>query len=240
MVYTKVEVQSMALDNDITDIDYDDVSIITHSLPVNKFVLLSDIAPCWEVSTIAKPTTAVDDPRFAVEVALLSRNIAMTSKYDDPGYPKDGPHMMILHTPNVTQSIIGIDFRGFGQQGIRARYPVYFLMCGNVTGTIVARNNVRHSHQRCYVVHATDNIKLEYNIAFDTFGHCYMLEDGIEEENSFFTTLDLRLKLRQRMALYLSLNLISLQLYSGLLILEITFWAILLQEAKTMVSGTNF
>ena len=68
-------------------------------------------------------------------------------------------------------------------------------MCGNVNGTMVARNTVRQSNQRCYVVHATNAVHLEYNIAFDTFGHCFMLEDGIEEENSFFYNLGLETKI---------------------------------------------
>jgi len=32
--------------------------------------------------------------------------------------------------------------------------------------------------QRCVVVHATDNLIVERNVAFDTRGHCYMVEEG--------------------------------------------------------------
>jgi len=226
----KVELQIM-VEHETADVDYDDISITVHSLPINRLILSPDVAQCWGVGAhivqtshtishsdfneliitavtiiegnavvfidppIFKPTTELDDPRFAVEIALLSRNIAFTSKDDDPSHPFHGPHLMILQTPKVAQNIIGVDFRGFGQQGTAGRYPINFHVCGNVAGTIVARNTVRHSHQRCYVVHATDYVKLEYNIAFDTFGHCFMLEDGIEEENSFFHNLGLETKI---------------------------------------------
>jgi len=168
--------------------DYNEVNI-------TDIKIVDDYAHVTIGNPVAKPTTEIDDSRFAVEVALLSRNIAMESNNDDPVNPLHGPHLMIIHTPNVAQNINGVDFRGFGQQGVSARYPVHFHMCGNVNGTVVAKNTVRHSNQRCYVVHGTDAVKLEYNIAFDTFGHCFMLEDGIEEENSFFYNLGLETKI---------------------------------------------
>ena len=43
---SKVEVQIMAVDNPTSDIDYNDISITVHSLPVNKFILSSDVALC--------------------------------------------------------------------------------------------------------------------------------------------------------------------------------------------------
>lgn len=56
-------------------------------------------------------------------------------------------------------------------------------MCGDVSGTLLRRNAVTESMQRCFVVHGTDNALLEENVAFDSPGHCYMLEDGAETGN---------------------------------------------------------
>lgn len=39
------------------------------------------------------------------------------------------------------------------------------------------------------VVHATDNLLIEDNVAYDTGGHCFMLEDGMETGNQFMRNL---------------------------------------------------
>lgn len=37
--------------------------------------------------------------------------------------------------------------------------------------------------------HSTHNVTLQENVAFDTFGHCFMLEDGGEWDNRFISNL---------------------------------------------------
>ena len=49
----------------------------------------------------------------------------------------------------------------------------------------MSKNTVRDSNQRCYVLHGTHNVTLDSNIAYNTFGHCYMVEDGFEQNNTF-------------------------------------------------------
>ena len=56
-------------------------------------------------------------------------------------------------------------------------------------GSRVAKNSIRQSFQRCVVVHGTNQLLVEDNVAFDTFGHCYMTEDGIEINNHFTRNL---------------------------------------------------
>ena len=34
-------------------------------------------------------------------------------------------------------------------------------------------------------MHGTNNVLLENNVAYDAFGHCYVLEDGSENGNTF-------------------------------------------------------
>jgi hypothetical protein len=36
---------------------------------------------------------------------------------------------------------------------------------------------------RCVVVHGTNDTLVSTNVAFDIIGHCYYLEDGVEENN---------------------------------------------------------
>ena len=56
-------------------------------------------------------------------------------------------------------------------------------MCQSVAGSVVSKNVVRQSHQRCYVIHGTNDLTVDSNVAYDTFGHCFMLEDGGEMGN---------------------------------------------------------
>ena len=134
---------------------------------------------------ITRPTTIKESPDFAVEVALLSRNIVFDSEVED----RIGGHFWIFKTPGVQQTIEGIEIRNFGQQGNLGRYPIHFHYCGDVSGAVVARNTIRGSQQRCVVVHGTDNLVIEENVAFDSKGHCFMLEDGIETGNQFIRNL---------------------------------------------------
>jgi hypothetical protein len=53
----------------------------------------------------------------------------------------------------------------------------------------VSKNSIRLSNQRCVVVHGTHNLTVSQNVAFDTVGHCYVLEDGGELDNKFVSNL---------------------------------------------------
>ena len=74
-------------------------------------------------STIPAHTTLKDSEDYAVEVALLSRNIQIKPQDEvDLLNAEDGGHFMILHTPNQFQFIEGVEFLRMGQQGILGRY----------------------------------------------------------------------------------------------------------------------
>ena len=38
----------------------------------------------------------------------------------------------------------------------------------------------RHSYFRCLSIHGTHNTTVTRNVAFDIYGHCYYIEDGVE------------------------------------------------------------
>ena len=120
---------------------------------------------------IGTPSSVVEDIGFAVEVALLSRNILFDSEHTGGG------HFWVMQTPTVEQNIEGVEIANFGQEGILGRYPIHFHLSRSVAGSKVRKNCVRNSNQRCYVVHGSDNLLLEDNVAYNTKGHCYMLED---------------------------------------------------------------
>lgn len=136
---------------------------------------------------ILRPTTIVESPDMAVEVALLSRNILFEGGPDTTTF--HGGHFMIFHTPTIVQVIEGVEIKNFGQQGLLGRYPIHFHFSDDVTDSIVRKNSIRQSNQRCVVVHGTNKLLIEENVAFDTKGHCYMTEDGIETDNAFIRNL---------------------------------------------------
>ena len=75
---------------------------------------------------ILSPTTAADSEDFAVEVALLSRNVVFEALEGDGGDGDGahegndalhGPHLIVLRSPDIRQELEGVELRGFGQQG---------------------------------------------------------------------------------------------------------------------------
>lgn len=99
---------------------------------------------------------------------------------------------MIFKTADVAQRLEGVEIRNFGQQGNIGRYPIHFHMSNRVTGSIVRKNVIRESNQRCVVIHGSHDVTVEDNVAFDSYGHCYMLEDGAEIDNTFIGNLGAR------------------------------------------------
>ena len=57
-------------------------------------------------------------------------------------------------------------------------------MCES-THSMIEKNLILDSNQRCVVVHGTHNTTVSENVAFRTAGHCFMTEDGGEMDNLF-------------------------------------------------------
>ena len=146
---------------------------------------------------IVRPTTIVENPDYAVEVALLSRNILWEGGSDATTF--HGGHFMVFHTPAVAQFMEGIEIRNFGQQGLAGRYPIHFHFSSNVTGSVVSKNSIRQSPQRCVVVHGTNQLLIADNVAYDTKGHCYITEDGMETGNVFLRNLGAKTDVPERL-----------------------------------------
>mmetsp|Transcript_21119 Transcript_21119/g.30171 ORF Transcript_21119/g.30171 Transcript_21119/m.30171 type:complete len:1744 (+) Transcript_21119:152-5383(+) len=120
---------------------------------------------------------------FATEFALTSRNIHFES--EDLLNPANGATLTVLSTPSVPQLLQGVALNGFGQQGLAFRFPVLFKSCGDSSGSVVSKNAITNSNQRCIVLQATNGVTVKGNVAYNTAGHCYALEDGSEVNNSF-------------------------------------------------------
>lgn len=138
-------------------------------------------------------TLATDFPGRTVdasaEVGLLTRNIKIEGEAEvAPGYELEGGHFISAYT-RVPQAIEGVEFYRLGQQGVLGRYPVHFHFNLHVPGSYVRSCAVHASLQRCVVVHATHDVLVEGNVAYDTAGHCFVTEDGLESNNRFLNNL---------------------------------------------------
>jgi len=123
-----------------------------------------------------------EEAMFATEITKVTRQVVFEGNEDEENI---GAHSIIFHTPNVAQTIQGVSFVGFGQGGKLGRYPIHFHISNDVNGSLLSKNVVRDSHQRCYFIHNTNYVTLDDNVAYNFRGHCYATETGIEENNVF-------------------------------------------------------
>jgi len=143
--------------------------------------------------TLLRPIITLEDhSEFAAEIASLNRPVIFEAESDEDD-EFIGGHLIIQYT-NRQQRIEGVEIRNFGQQGRLGRYPLHFHHCGDSIGSMVVRNVVRQSNQRGYVMHNTNQVTLEENVAFDITGHCFFNEDGTEVDNTFRNNLVIQVK----------------------------------------------
>lgn len=67
-------------------------------------------------------------------------------------------------------------------------FRIHFHMSKN-SPSIVSKNVVRNSNQRCIVIHNTNKVTIHDNVAFHTKGHCFSTETGLEVHNTFTRNL---------------------------------------------------
>uniref|UniRef100_A0A674MNE0 Cell migration inducing hyaluronidase 2 n=1 Tax=Takifugu rubripes TaxID=31033 RepID=A0A674MNE0_TAKRU len=148
----------------------------------------------------------VDGVDMRAEVALLSRNILIYGEMETSCYGKMcrfyghdtfGGHIKIFGNFSSVH-LSHVELRNMGQQSQTGRYPVHFHMCGDVDQrggyrepTYVDGLSIHHSFSRCLTVHATNGLLVKNTVGYDTLGHCFFLEDGIEQRNTFYHNLGL-------------------------------------------------
>lgn len=74
------------------------------------------------------------------------------------------------------------------------RYPIHFHRIGAVHSSYVLANSIYHSFNRALVVHETNYLRIQKNVAYDILGHGYFVEDGVEENNLFEENLIVKVK----------------------------------------------
>ncbi|XP_010115050.1 PREDICTED: transmembrane protein 2 isoform X2 [Chlamydotis macqueenii] len=148
----------------------------------------------------------IDGVDMRAEVGVLTRNIVIKGETENTCYHEKecqffnydtfGGHIKMLK--NFTSVHLSfVELKQMGQQQIGS-YPVHFHLCGDVDEkggysfkTYLEGLSIHHCFSRCVTVHATNGLLIKDTIGYDTLGHCFFTEDGIEQRNTFFHNLGL-------------------------------------------------
>uniref|UniRef100_A0A2R9CBE5 hyaluronoglucosaminidase n=1 Tax=Pan paniscus TaxID=9597 RepID=A0A2R9CBE5_PANPA len=144
----------------------------------------------------------IDGVDMRAEVGILTRNIVIQGEVEDSCYAENQCQFFDYDTFGGTHYVhlSYVELKHMGQQQM-GRYPVHFHLCGDVDykggyrhATFVDGLSIHHSFSRCITVHGTNGLLIKDTIGFDTLGHCFFLEDGIEQRNTLFHNLGLLTK----------------------------------------------
>ena len=125
------------------------------------------------------------------EVGLLTRNILIQAS-DDAERSYFGGHIMAMAGSKMYVS--GVELNRMGQNMHLARYPIHWHLVGDGQGQYIENSSIHDTYSRCVTVHGTNNVRVENNVAFNTVGHCYFLEDAVETGNQFIHNLGMMTK----------------------------------------------
>jgi len=157
------------------------------------------------ITTISGNTITLDEPlqymhfgeiTYGVdergEVGLLTRNIKVQSS-EDSLESYFGGHIMAMITSKMY--VEGVELNRMGQHMELARYPIHWHLVGEGGQGQYIRNSAIHdTFNRCVTVHGTNDLRVENNVTYNTVGHCFFMEDGIETGNEFIKNLAIQTK----------------------------------------------
>ena len=125
------------------------------------------------------------------EVGLLTRNIKVQAS-DDAAQSFFGGHIMAM--PTSKMFVEGVELNRMGQNLTLARYPIHWHLVGDALGQYVRNSAIHDTFNRCVTVHGTNDLRVENNVTYNTVGHCFFMEDGIEHGNQFVHNLGIQTK----------------------------------------------
>ncbi|GAA0273399.1 hypothetical protein GCM10009127_12320 [Alteraurantiacibacter aestuarii] len=125
------------------------------------------------------------------EVANLTRNIRIQAS-EDAATNFFGGHIMAMAGSEMY--IDSVELSRMGQHLTLARYPIHWHVIGEGHGQYIRNAAIHDTFNRCVTVHGTNNLQVENNVTFNTVGHCFFLEDGIEHGNEFIRNLAIQTK----------------------------------------------
>ena len=125
------------------------------------------------------------------EVGLLTRNIKVQASADAE-QSFFGGHIMAM--PSSHMYVSGVELNRMGQNLTLARYPIHWHLVGDAKGQYVKNAAIHDTYNRCVTVHGTNYLQVENNVTYNTVGHCFFMEDGIEHDNQFVHNLAIQTK----------------------------------------------
>src|SRR6056300_722805 len=126
------------------------------------------------------------------EVGLLTRNIKVQAS-SDAAETYFGGHIMAMVTSKMY--VEGVELNRMEQHLELARYPIHWHLVGDGGKGQYVRNAAIHdTFNRCVTVHGTNDLRVENNVTYNTVGHCFFMEDGIETGNAFVKNLAIQTK----------------------------------------------
>ncbi len=154
-------------------------------------------------------------PEYQAEVGLLSRRLTVAgSAWDSPPtdpLPAECPasaayssyftgslpcgntsltgfggHIMVMGQAGAAGRLSGVLLLRMGQTNYLARYPFHLhLVNASGSASFITDSSIWRSYYRCVSIHGTHGSLISANVAHDVTGHCYYLENGVEELNTF-------------------------------------------------------
>jgi len=125
------------------------------------------------------------------EVGLLTRNITIQAS-EDAAETYFGGHVMAM--PSSRMFVSGVELNRMGQHMTLARYPIHWHLVGDAKGQYIRNSAIHDTFNRCVTVHGTNDLRVENNVTYNTVGHCFFLEDGVERRNEFVRNLAIQVK----------------------------------------------
>jgi cell migration-inducing and hyaluronan-binding protein len=125
------------------------------------------------------------------EVGLLTRNIKLQASADAE-QSFYGGHVMAMVTSKMF--VEGVEFNRMGQNLTLARYPIHWHLIGDAQGQYIKNAALHDTYNRCVTVHGTNFLRVENNVTYNTVGHCFFLEDGVEHGNEIVRNLAIQTK----------------------------------------------
>ncbi len=125
------------------------------------------------------------------EVGLLTRNIKLQASADAEQSFYGGHVMAMVGSKMFVE---GVELNRMGQNMTLARYPIHWHLIGDAQGQYIKNSAIHDTYNRCVTVHGTNFLRVENNVTYNTVGHCFFLEDGIEHGNEFIKNLAIQTK----------------------------------------------
>src|SRR5262245_54972666 len=125
------------------------------------------------------------------EVGLLTRNIRIQASAD-AAQSFLGGHIMAM--PSSKMYVEGAELQRMGQNLTLARYPIHWHLVGDAKGQYIRNAAIHDTYNRCVTVHGTNDLQIENNVTYNTVGHCFFMEDGVEHGNEFVHNLGIQTK----------------------------------------------